>query len=380
VDESTSPYNLLQNLKYTELSNQKDVLGVGFQQRYDAASSYALQKTHELIANSIEAKGFARPDFSSVDYSDRANLNKQPALVNFVDTVIEPLAVQNRTDSNAVKKYTGDTVKKIATDLEKARLYEGGHKSVAGEPYPIGFTRFTEHETKIGGQTMQGRHFHEIQSDLSRDVRKKGSVSGSKAADQAEYDALEVQRSQVTNSMMDEKLLAQANGVDPTAYQKRMDNLEKSLTTIDGRIKTLGNRMRNTEASYSLQEPFAGFETNSNVRSQLLMKNAIYSAMKDGKSFATFPGEESAQAQLYVGKVMPNLKQIAKDLGGDKAGISVSPIQLPPADKGNAPGVPVTAWGITWSPEAAARITKTGMPFAKGGMVERQPDDNRRYL
>jgi hypothetical protein len=145
-------------------------------------------------------------------------------------------------------------------------------------------------------------------------------------------------------------------------------------------MSQLGNRMRNPSASYALQEPFAGFETNSNVRSQLLMKNAIYSAMKDGKNFATFPGEESAQAQLYVGKVMPNLKQIAKDLGGDKAGISVTPIQLPPATKGNAPGVPVTAWGITWSPEAAARITKSGMPFAKGGMVERQPDDNRRYL
>jgi len=377
-DETISPHFVFEQLRYAELSNQTPKLD--FQQNYNQAKKYAVEKVHELVANKAEETGLPRPDFSAIDYDDLSNLHKQPAAKAFVDTYIEPIQTQIRLDLNAVKKYTGDTVKKVAADLEKARLYEGKHKSVAGEPYPIGFTRFSEHEANIGGQTMQGRHFHEIQSDLSNAVKNQGSSKGSKAADQAEYDALNTQKNQVTNSMMEEKLLAQATGVDPTAYQKRMDNLEKSLNTIEGRIKILGNRMRSSEASYSLQEPFAGFETNSNVRSQLLMKNAIYSAMKDGKSFATFPGAESAKPQLYEGKVMPNLKQIAKDLGGDKAGISVTPIQLPPATKGNAPGVPVTAWGITWSPEAAARITKTGMPFAKGGMVERQPDDNRRYL
>lgn len=230
---------------------------------------------------------------------------------------------------------------------------------------------------------MQGRHFHEIQSDLSKDVKRRGPAGRSKSADQAEYDGLQEKINQTKQSMMAQLLKedeARQAGQDPAPYRAAAETIGNSLPAMEGRIKTLGNRIRNTEASYSLQEPFAGFETNSNVRSQLLMKNAIYSAMKDGKNFATFPGEESAQAQLYVGKVMPNLKQIAKDLGGDKAGISVSPIQLPPADKGNAPGVPVTAWGITWSPEAAARITKTGMPFAKGGMVERRSEDNRRYL
>jgi hypothetical protein len=286
-------------------------------------------------------------------------------------------------DLNAIKKYTGDSTKKVAADLEKARLYEGKHKTVAGEPYPIGFTRFSEHEANIGGQTLQGRHFHEIQSDLSKDVKRQGSSSGSKAADQTEYDGLQEELNQIKTSMKDALTKAEdarQAGQDAAPYRATAETIGKSLPALESRVRTLDNRMRNPSASYALQEPFAGFETNSNVRSQLLMKNAIYSAMKDGKNFATFPGEESAQAQLYVGKVMPNLKQIAKDLGGDKAGISVTPIQLPPATKGNAPGVPVTAWGITWSPEAAARITQTGMPFAKGGMVERRSDDNRRYL
>jgi hypothetical protein len=36
--------------------------------------------------------------------------------------------------------------------------------------------------------------------------------------------------------------------------------------------------------------------------------------------------------------------------------------------------------GVTWDPGAAARILENGIPFAKGGMVERNTSDNRRYL
>jgi hypothetical protein len=376
----STPHSYFLHKKIAELKAQ----GVtDFDQRWDTAFNYASKEVHNIVSNKMEAAGLGRPDFSGINYADSQKMSSQPVAINLMDTVVEPLLSQNRLDFNAIKKYTGDSTRKVAADLEKTRLYEGKHKSVAGEPYPIGFTRFSEHEANIGGQTLQGRHFHEIQSDLSKDVRKQGSSKGSKAADQAEYDGLQEKLNQIKTSMRDEITKAEdarQAGQDPAPYHTAAETIGKSLPALESRVRTLDNRMRNTEASYSLQEPFAGFETNSNVRSQLLMKNAIYSAMKDGKNFATFPGAESAQAQLYEGKVMPNLKQIAKDLGGDKAGISVTPIQLPPATKGNAPGVPVTAWGITWSPEAAARITKTGMPFAKGGMVERQPDDNRRYL
>ena len=376
----STPHSYFLHKKLAELKAQ----GVtDFDQRWDTAFNYASKEVHNIVSNKMEAAGLSRPDFSGINYADSQKMSSQPVAINLVDTVVEPLLSQNRLDFNAIKKYTGDSTKKVAADLEKARLYEGKHKSVAGDPYPIGFTRFSEHEANIGGQTLQGRHFHEIQSDLSNAVKRQGSSTGSKATDQAEYDGLQEKLNQTKASMKDALTKAEdasQAGQDSTSYDVAAQAIGKSIPALENRMSQLGNRMRNPDASYSLQEPFAGFETNSNVRSQLLMKNAIYSAMKDGKNFATFPGAESAQAQLYEGKVMPNLKQIAKDLGGEKAGISVTPIQLPPAVKGNAPGVPVTAWGITWSPEAAARITKTGMPFAKGGAVERRSDDNRRYL
>jgi hypothetical protein len=34
---------------------------------------------------------------------------------------------------------------------------------------------------------------------------------------------------------------------------------------------------------------------------------------------------------------------------------------------------------IAWSPEAAQKLQKSGIPFAKGGMVERNNHDNRSY-
>ena len=105
------------------------------------------------------------------------------------------------------------------------------------------------------------------------------------------------------------------------------------------------------------------------------MKNAIQSTMKGGGRFATFPGAESERPLLYEKKVPNNLKQVVKDLGGKDAGFTIQDIQLQKPD-----GSPVMVHGVTWSPEAAARVLKEGVKFRHGGSVERQSDDNRRYL
>jgi hypothetical protein len=114
------------------------------------------------------------------------------------------------------------------------------------------------------------------------------------------------------------------------------------------------------------------------------MKNAIQSAVRDGKQFATFPGQESNQPQLYVNKIEPNLKQIVKELGGKDSGFEVRRIELP-NPKSNKTRDPksqemVPVWGIVWSPEAAKRIMQSGVPFAKGGSVDKSNTDYRAYI
>jgi hypothetical protein len=214
-----------------------------------------------------------------------------------------------------------------------------------------------------------------MQSDLAQDVRRRGPKGGSKERDQAEMDMLEAQRS---------KLKAMA----PATNEATQKNRDIELVKIDNRMDIVQGRILDKTTDYSLQQPFAGFEARPAVEQQLLMKNAIQAAARAGKDFITFPGAESAQAQLYE-KVPNNLKQVLKDLGGKEAGFEIKPIELPPTthetelvgSKNTHPkGTPVTAWGIIWSPEAAKRIMQSGVPFAKGGSVDKSNTDYRAYI
>jgi len=95
------------------------------------------------------------------------------------------------------------------------------------------------------------------------------------------------------------------------------------------------------------------------------------------------------QSQLYEG-VLNNLRQVVKDLGGEKSGLEIRMIELPPTTQKvvnprtglytHPVGTPLNAVGLVWGPAAAERITKTGVPFKNGGMVERHINDNRKYL
>ena len=81
------------------------------------------------------------------------------------------------------------------------------------------------------------------------------------------------------------------------------------------------------------------------------------------------------------------IRQIIKDFG---PGVEMREILLPPTTsevtskktgKITHPlGTELPAWGIIWSPEAAARIMKTGVPFAKGGSVDKSNTDYRAYI
>jgi hypothetical protein len=233
--------------------------------------------------------------------------------------------------------------------------YKGQHEGVTNrEINPIGFSRYTEHTVDMGGKQLNGRHVHELQSDLAQDVRELGHKGKSMEKDREELAALKAK-------------FDATDELDPTQKIERA-KLDKRIDTLERRISLTA------PGKYSLEQPFAGFETSPAVEMQLLMKNAIQSTMRAGQDFVTFPGKESAKPSLYE-KVLPNLKQVVKDLGGEKAGFDIKPITLPNPGK-NEP----TVWGVVWSPETAAKVLEKGIPFKKGGMVERKNDDNRRYL
>lgn len=354
---------------------------------YHEAGVYASKKVQEMAMERARSHGIPAPNFSLIDWNDPNLRPMSPANKEFeesVKNVLEPSVQTLHEASKNVQRFLGDDVKELGQKLMQTASYRGAHKHVAAGPYPVGFTRFSEHETTIPGMgTLQGRHFHELQSDLSKEMRKKGTTFGNEQKDIAESDSLRNQIGELRNKAFEELSRIQQDFKSGNLtqdqfqplYEKIQKTLEEKVRGLEKRMYTLTARVRD-KAPYSLEEPFAGFETNQMVRQQLLMKNAIQAAMRDGKRFATFPGNESDKPQLYVGKVLPNLKQVIKDLGGEKAGFELRQIELPPDKHGN----PITATGVIWSPEAAARIVEKGVPFAKGGMVERQSADTRRYL
>ena len=368
-----------------------------FTQTHRQSEIYAMKKVQELALADARNLGIDSPNLALVDWTGyETGISSYPtattAFTKSVDDVLEPSIVTLHEANKQVQRLLSDDIKQFSKVLKNEGAYRPNrHGNIAPGPHPIGFTRFSEHETTVPGMgTIEGRHFHELQSDLSKDMRTKGATFGSAAKDQAEYDKLINQIKQTRDPITDElqvleqeKIRGISSGqLSNTRYQEieeRQKTLRKifnaEIKPLEKRVNILINR-RYENPTYSLEEPFAGFETNQMVRQQLLMKNAIQAAMRDGKRFATFPGKESDQPQLYVGKVLPNLKQIIRDLGGEKAGFELRQIELPPDKKGN----PITAIGVVWSPEAAARIAEKGVPFAKGGMVEKQSADTRRYI
>jgi len=381
-------------------------LNANFDLYYRRSQKAASLKVQELAIAEAQKHGIDIPDVSLVKWDELSDLTRPMGATQDVHSynhllgtkfresvanALEPSRVTVHEAIKNIRNVLDPEIKKVGDILyRQGNLYEGRHRGVAGKPYPISFTRFSEHEAIIPGMgPVQGRHFHELQSDLSRDMRLAGTTSGSLAKDQAEYNKLQGELRQEQQKLQTQKRALTQDGGSSVADLTRIEEKEKAARkALERRIFILGARVRD-KAPYSLEEPFAGFETNQMVRQQLLMKNAIQSAMREGKSFATFPGSESLFPNLYVGKVQPNLKQVIKDLGGEKSGLELRQIELPPTTveitrkDGTVThplGTPVNAWGVVWSPKAAARIMETGVPFAKGGMVDKPLSGGHRMI
>jgi hypothetical protein len=230
--------------------------------------------------------------------------------------------------------------------------YRGQHSgALQNPPMPIAFSRFTEQEAVIPGRgNVKGIYVHELQSDLLDDLRKRGTKGGGTDKDYREL------------AQVEEKLRSRAGMPDNEVF------------SLLGRRKILENRLNEgpfrESPTYSIEEAFPGMERSPQVAQQLMVKNTVSAAVQRGDQFVAFPGKESAQKQLYE-KLEPNLKAVVKELG---PGFEFRTIDLP------LPGGETGQFrAITWGSEAAERLQKQGIPFAKGGMVERKTDDNRSY-
>jgi len=328
-----------------------------------------------------------------------------------VKTALTPVNNEMAIAKNNTQQAMVPIGKEIESLIQGQRLYKGQHPGL-NEPYkqnnPVAFSRFTDHDAVIGNQgTKSGMYVHELQSDRLDDLIKKGPKGGSPEKDKKELIALNIQvkdkigmpvhdgtpegmarygaeigpasdRANIFNKAADAISIKSfdKNGANEkidalmATYPDQIDLIKDALK-IAQRQRVLTGSMRKGSQAHQLEESFAGMETSPQVVQQLLVKNAIVAAMQRGKEFISFPGKESSQAQLYE-KLPGNLKQVIKDLG---PGFEIRPIELPVGDVDA-----INTLGVTWSPEAAARILKTGVPFKNGGMVERKTDDNRRYL
>jgi hypothetical protein len=125
------------------------------------------------------------------------------------------------------------------------------------------------------------------------------------------------------------------------------------------------------KGTYNIEEPIANIERQPQVVQQLLIKNAVAGAMKMGKGFVAFPGAESKKPQLYE-NLPNNLKAVLKDLG---EGFVIENIIIK-----DAAGIERTHRAILWDNNAAQRVLNNGVPFKKGGLVEKSAINNRRYI
>ena len=276
----------------------------------------------------------------------------------------------------------------LANELKKETVYKGQHPSLTPKRSPIGFSRFVDQTSNIPGiGETKVMHMIELQSDLYDDIIKQGTKSGSKAKDIEEIEKL---KPKITELLANPKVKDAAGKINhirtnypSTANVEKSEEISKIVQGNPEIKKELIEYLKLSDkqgklsarskysGKYDIDEPFYGIEKSPQVVQQMMIKNAIGAAMKRGVNAVTFPGKESKQAQLYE-KLEPNLKQVIKDLG---AGFEIRPMEMY-----DSLGNMYTHTGVVWNPDTAKRVISEGIRFNKGGSVDKQNLDYRRYI
>lgn len=286
--------------------------------------------------------------------------------------------------------------------------YVGQHSGVTGGAgNQIGFSRFSEVETPLPGETSNSRgiYLHELQSDLLDDLREQGAPRSASAEDlqermrqaaeikdakRAEIQNIETriaQREQEMNALAErwgrgevtedtyQQLMRDLNA-SPVEGSERLDSLRREMRAANSKEITARDLLQNMSAM-ELDEAFPGMERNSKALQQLMIKNAVAAAVDNGYRFVALTSpKHSAQPQLYE-RIPQNARDVVKDLG---EGFRVVDLTL----EGNQGPFRTTAivWGDDSAEgrEAVNRILTRGVPFAEGGEVTSKPDDIKNLL
>ena len=241
----------------------------------------------------------------------------------------------------------------VSKALSQNEIYKGEHSGIVKEK-PISFSRFQDVTLPTKENVMV---IPELQSDRYDDLLKKGSKSGSQYKDSDELAQLDQDLDSVTRKIY--------KATDATLR----DQLKLQGTKIEQRMANLRERLN--AGDYSTPEFTPGIERMPQVMQQIMLKNAVHAGIQRGKNGVLFPGSDSAQAQLYE-KLPNNIRSVLKDLG---PGFEMRKVPLQYEN-----GSTIDRYGIFWKDDAAQRISKEGVRFKKGGMVDKNDDENQKYI
>jgi hypothetical protein len=306
------------------------------------ATKYGMQELQAQIPEFIKNRNL-RNTFSPL-YDGTAATNVEA----MIDATNRDLRTALRDRSEGLRQVLNDAVP------TRAREYRGQHSTLKNDPNPIAFSRFTEHTTTLpGAGETKGIYVHELQSDRLDDIRKSGPLGGSPEKD---YETRLKPLQEEQNKLLGEYMQLRGKRAGPAALSEK----KKAVEALTKKISAMQDRV--VSGTYSLKESFPGMEMSPQVIQQLMAKNAVAAAVNRGVNFVAFPGAESAQSQLYE-NLPNNLKQVVRDLG---PGFEYRSVTLKTPD-----GKDIMHPAIVWGPEGVAKTKKEGIPFKKGGAVDK---------
>jgi len=279
--------------------------------------------------------------------------------------------------TNAGSVYE-DAINSAIKKLEAEAPYAGQHSSITGSANPVSFSRFMDIELPMvqNGKMkdLNGIFVTELQSDRLDDLRKFGVKGGSSYKDIEEYNKLD---QQIDDVVRDARIfIGNRNFKDlDEVEQKKYFEFGIQENKLVQKQKQLRNRLEylkeNDPNLYGISEAFPGMADMPQVTQQLMIKNAVAAAIQRKNQFVLFPGADSAQPQLYE-KLPNNVRTVVKDLG---PGFEIKKV---PMESEN--GDVVERIGIFWDDNAAKRVAKEGVRFAKGGLVDKNDLPDQKYI